>query len=173
MDYGPRIKELRKYLGITSKEFGKLIGVDTSTAFQYENNTTEKAVDRICDMLHISREYFEGKIPVEDAISYSGNNHMRVERIKTMMREKGIRKNKELSLMSGVSQSRLSEIFKESCPLTIDKARKISSALCVGVDWLLYGDEGKKDYPVNEDMVEWLWQHPEIRKYLWEKKNSK
>ena len=62
MDYGPRIKELRKYLGITSKEFGKLIGVDTSTAFQYENNTTEKAVDRICDMLHISREYFEGKI---------------------------------------------------------------------------------------------------------------
>ena len=54
-----------------------------------------------------------------------------------LMQEKGIKTNKELSLMSGVSTTRLSDIMTEKNMLTEDKARKIADALDVGIDWLL------------------------------------
>ena len=53
--------------------------------------------------------------------------------------------------------------------LTEDKARKIADALEVGVDWILYGDQEKKYFPVNEKMIEWLKTHPEERERIWEK----
>lgn len=35
------------------------------------------------------------------------------------------------------------------------------------VDWLLNGDEGKKLYPADKKLIDWLWEHPEIREELW------
>ena len=85
------------------------------------------------------------------------------------MQEKGIKTNKELSLMSGVSTTRLSDIMTEKNMLTEDKARKIADALEVGIDWILYGDQENKDFPVNGKMIEWLKTHPEERERIWEK----
>ena len=48
-------------------------------------------------------------------------------------------------------------------------AEKLAAALEVGVDWLLTGDEEKKDFPADKAMVDWLWQHPEVREELWER----
>ena len=48
-----------------------------------------------------------------------------------------------------------------------NRAEDIAEALEVGVEWLLHGDETKKDDPVNHRMIEWLWKHPEIRKEIW------
>lgn len=173
MDYGILILKLRKYLGITTKEFGSKIGIDTSTEFQYENNgrVPEKIIGTICNVFNVNKEYFEGKISVEDSISLSGDNHMRVERIKLLMNERNISTNKELAELSKVSTSRLSEILRENCPLSLDKAKKIADALDVGVDYILYGDETKKDNPVNDNLIRWLWSHPEIRKEIWDKIN--
>lgn len=47
--------------------------------------------------------------------------------------------------------------------------RKIADYFDVGVDWLAYGDELAKDYPVNEGMIEFLKKNPEVRKEIWEK----
>ena len=96
---------------------------------------------------------------------------MRVERIKLLMNERNISTNKELAELSKVSTSRLSEILRENCPLSLDKAKKIADALDVGVDYILYGDETKKDNPVNDNLIRWLWSHPEIRKEIWDKIN--
>lgn len=48
-------------------------------------------------------------------------------------------------------------------------AEKLAAALEVGVDWLLTGDESKKRFPADKAMVDWLWQHPEVREELWER----
>ena len=40
----------------------------------------------------------------------------------------------------------------------------ISDFCDVGKEWILYGDEKKKDFPVNEDMIRYLWKNEEIRK---------
>lgn len=171
MDYGFLITKLRKYLGITIKEFASKIGIDTSTEFQYENSgrVPEKIIKTICNVFNVNVDYFEGKISVEDAISFSGDNHMRVKRIKLLMNERNISTNKELAELSNVSTSRLSEILRENCPLSLDKAKKIADALNVGVDYILYGDVSKKDNPINDTLIRWLWSHPEIRKEIWDK----
>lgn len=98
---------------------------------------------------------------------FSGDNHIRVERIKALMNERNISTNKELAELSKVSESRISEILREKYTLSLDKANKIASALCVGVDFILYGDESKKNDPVDDKMIEWLWNHPEVRKEIW------
>ena len=43
----------------------------------------------------------------------------------------------------------------------------IGEVFHVGVEWLLHGDEEKKYFPLNEQMAQWLWNHPEIREQIW------
>ena len=63
--------------------------------------------------------------------------------IRELIHKKGIKTNKELSLMSDVSTTRLSDIMTEKKILTEDKAKRIADALEVGIDWILYGDQKK------------------------------
>ena len=48
-------------------------------------------------------------------------------------------------------------------------AEKLASALEVGVDWYLTGDEEKKYNPVDGKLTDLLWQHPEVREELWKR----
>ena len=50
---------------------------------------------------------------------------------------------------------------------------KLAAVLEVGVDWLLTGDEDRKDFPADKAMVNWLWQHPEVREELWKQMKEK
>ena len=43
------------------------------------------------------------------------------------------------------------------------------NTLHVGVDWLLTGDEGKKQYPADRKLIDWLWEHAEVREELWKR----
>lgn len=52
------------------------------------------------------------------------------------------------------------------------QGRKIAEALEIGFEWLIEGDERKKMYPADQKMIDWLWQHEDIRKMLWEKMNE-
>lgn len=169
--YGQLIFNLRKYLGLSTLDFAKKLGVDPATLFRYENenNASDKVIDYICNIFNVNKDYFCNSLSIEEAVERTGDNHMRVERIKILMKEKGINTNKELSILSKISTTRLSVIFREEAPLNSDKAKKIADALNVGVDYILYGDESKKTYPVNDVLIEWLWSHPEIRKEIWDK----
>ena len=51
--------------------------------------------------------------------------------------------------------------------LTVENAQKIEDEYGVGAEWLLYGDESKKDYPVGRKMIEWLWENKEERERIW------
>ena len=58
---------------------------------------------------------------------------------------------------------------KRKIPVERKAGEKLAEALDVGVDWLLFGDEGKKRYPADKKLIEWLWEHPEVREELWKK----
>ena len=151
METGKLLRELRHYLKISVRDFSSRLGVVPTTIYWYENGgtLTESHIEDICQAFNVDKEYFKGTMTLEDAVDYSGYNHQRVERIRDMMNERGIKTNKELSLLSGISTTRLSDIMTEKNKLTEDKARKIADALEVGVDWILYGDQEKKYFPVN------------------------
>lgn len=53
--------------------------------------------------------------------------------------------------------------------LTQRKAKIIGKVLEVGDDWILTGNERNKYYPVNDEMIEFLKDHEDLRKELWQK----
>lgn len=175
MEKGKLLRELRSYLKISVRDFAAKIGVAPTTIYWYENGgtLTESIIEEICRAFNVEKEYFKGTMTLEDAVNYTGYNHQRVEQIKVLMSEKGIMTNKDLSKRSGVSTTRLSDIMTEKNMLTEDKARKIADALEVGVDWILYGEERKKEFPVNREMIDWIWSHPEERELLYQKIKNK
>ena len=63
----------------------------------------------------------------------------------------------------------LSAIEQGRIKLSVDFARRISQK-CDGItaEWLLYGEE----YPVNDDLIEWLKNNREERVRLWNKMNK-
>ena len=74
---------------------------------------------------------------------------------------------KELSDLVGLSDSQLCLIENGTSTLTEKRAVILGEALEVGIEWLLYGDQEKKYFPVNGKMIEWLKDHPEIREQIW------
>ena len=70
----------------------------------------------------------------------------------------------ELNALVGLSSGHLSKIEHGDIVLTSQTAEKIADALDIGVEWLLKGDEEKKDYPISEKLIVWLWKNPELRK---------
>lgn len=115
------MRELRSYLKISVRNFAAKIGVVPTTIYWFENGgtITESHIEDICQAFNVDKEYFKGTMTLEDAVDYSGYNHQRVERIRHMMNERGIKTNKELSLLSGISTTRLSDIMAEKNDVSI------------------------------------------------------
>ena len=87
-------------------------------------------------------------------------------------RVKQIRKTAELTQTEfgkriGLSQAGVLSIEKNTTKLTPFTLAKIEEEFDVGADWLMYGDEGKKDFPVSKKLIDWLWTDPDERERLW------
>lgn len=69
----------------------------------------------------------------------------------------------DITLKSGIPKSIISRIERGDNISYETYSKRLAEALNVGEEWLLTGEERNKEYPVNEDMVEWLKNHPEKR----------
>ena len=87
-------------------------------------------------------------------------------RLRETRNEKGFSRS-QLSKASGVDGGLISSIENHRKRLTLKQAVKLADTLEVGVDWLMYGDPGRKEYPLNERLEKWLWNNEDIRKSLW------
>lgn len=76
---------------------------------------------------------------------------------------------RELSRRTGISQPHISFLESGKNQLKRKAGEKLAEVLEVGVDWLLTGDEDKKDFPADKMLIEWLWEHPEVREELWKR----
>ena len=88
------------------------------------------------------------------------------QRLKTARVDRGL-SMWELSRRAGISQPQISLLESGKYQVKRKAAEKLAAALEVGVDWLLTGDESKKRFPADKAMVDWLWQHPEVREEVW------
>ena len=55
-----------------------------------------------------------------------------------------------------ISESQLSFIITGEGRLIQRRANDIADVFEVGVDWTLYGDEEKKENPINKKVIDWL-----------------
>lgn len=85
-----------------------------------------------------------------------------------------IRKEKNMTLVEfakkiHISESQLSFIENGEGRLTQRRANDIAVFFEVGVDWILYGDEEKKENSINKKVIDWLWSHSEYREDIWKR----
>lgn len=166
------IKELRQYLGLSLRAFGKPLGYSGTQISRFEQNISapsSRLIEKICEVYDVDQGYFNGDVELTDAIrriSKEENNRIVGNRLRLSRCEKGL-SMRELSLQAGVSDSQICLIENGENSLTERTAEKLAGALEVGADWLLTGDERKRWYPVDGKMTAWLWEHPEVREELW------
>ena len=169
---GDRIHDLRSYLGLSLSDLGGAIGYTGTHILRIEQEVvhpSERVIQKICDVFHVDPSYFTGEMPVEQAVQkVEVDTAGAGQRLKTARADRGL-SMWELSRRAGISQPQISMLESGKYQLRRKAAEKLAAALEVGVDWLLTGDESKKRFPADKAMVDWLWQHPEVREELWER----
>lgn len=170
---GKKIRALREYLGLSRGEFGAKIGYSNSHVGRIENGTSgikESTINNICQVFHVNPKFFfSNEESLKTAVSRDEFDDIDVGRRLKKEREKNNYTQAYLADISGTSQALVSLVEKNKKVLTSKQAEKLASALGVGTEYLLTGNLKKKDNPVNRDMIEWLWNHPEERKAIWKK----
>ena len=167
-----KIVELRNKLGLSRVAFAKDLGSSATQMKRMEIGTVipdDEFLQKICSTYHVNPAYFTGEIDIDEAVSVVSPEEKKKQvgkRLKKMRIEKGLTL-KELSALVGLSYSQLSLIENGEYMLNEKRAADIGEVLEVGVEWLLYGEERNKDFPVDRKMVEWLKSHEEVREQIW------
>ena len=166
-----KMHELRIYLGLSLRAFGEPIGYTGMHISRFEKNVLipdERVIQKICEVFHVEPSYFTGELSVEQAVQKKDVNlsSASAQRLRDARLEKNL-SMWELSRRSGVSQPQISLLESGKFQLKRKAGEKLAEALDVGVDWLLYGDEKRRYFPADKKLIEWLWEHPDIREELW------
>ena len=189
------ISNLRAYLQLSQAGFAAPLGLSSTHIARFEKGVSipsPETIDEICKVFCVDRRYFEGSIytpdilnegssPDDHSVDESSENRAQMivesavkkmnpqegiaERLKSARKERGWSQN-ELAKQSSVDRTVLSRI-ESGATLTEKQAVKLAETLEVGVEWLLKGDEEKKDYPIDQRMIHWLWKHEDERREIW------
>ena len=181
-----KIGFIRSTLNLSMASLGEMIGYSGVHISRIEKgtcNVTTEFLDSLCQAVPVREEYFKEDVEVDDLERYllgegSGIKNLRNidysdagRRLREVRTERGLN-IKQLSELSGVDAGLISNIENHGKTLTVKQGIKLADALEVGMDWLMYGDEEKKEYPVDERMVRWLWDHEDARRKIREDMKS-
>ncbi len=149
-----KITKLRKHLNLSRVKFSQAIGVSNTQMRRIEIGEVipgEQLIRKICSTYHVDPRYFAGSVDLDDAVRVVDQEEKKREvgkRLREARLESGMTL-KELSALIGLSDSQLCLIENGEYKLTEKRAKQIGEVLCIGVEWLLYGDEKNKDFPVD------------------------
>ena len=167
VDIALRLVELRNKLGMSRTSFAKSIGITETHMRRFGTGVSvpkEKHINTICEKYHINPAYFTGGVSIEEAITEMPEDDRKIvgKRLKQIRLERGMT-IKEFSSLINISYTHLYMVETGNNPLSEKMASEIADRLHLGVDWLLYGNERAKDWPLDTEMVKWLKEHPEKR----------
>lgn len=179
-EYAKRIMLLRQMMGLSILRMADLSHYSPSYLCGLEQGIatpSNEMMSSVCSTFHVNREWLEtGKGPIfydeEGAQVREHKIEEAPERLKEL-REARKLNYKAFSKIVGVNAETYRNLEQGTRLLTERQAKKIANACDVGIDWLLYGEESAKAYPLNEDMVAYLQQNPELRKAIREKMQTK
>lgn len=175
MELYEKLYNFRQYVQMSRNSFAKKVHCSTTQLKRYEEGITPipfNLINTIISKFKVNPLYFEEDMNVEDAVALPKNKEERNIEIAQRIKERRIEKNlsqKELSILSHITESRISQIETMHSTLTPANAEKLANALETSIEWLLEGNEKYKNHPVNQTLIEWLWKHPEEREKLWKK----
>lgn len=174
-DYSMQITRLRAYHQLSQAAFSAPLDLSPTQIARFEKGVYQpnpKVIRNICEVFRVDPRYFEeqglsGELSVEEAVELQKPEAGIPTRLKQARLEKGWSQPK-LSRQSGVTQSLINSI-EFGATLTDKQCVKLAAALEVGMMWLMKGEEHKKAYPADQKMIDWLWEHEDVRKEIWER----
>lgn len=174
--YAERFVELRKMLGMTANKMASLCqysGAHIIAIEKGEDAPSMEMIDCICDLFHVNKEWLT--LGTGEMFTDEEGLHRREHQIVNVpirlksLREREGKNYKQFAQFVGCNTEtyRAAELGMRT--ITLRQAKKIADACNVGIDWLMYGEETAKEYPLNDRMLEYLQKYPEIRKMVLEK----
>lgn len=178
-DYSRLIAGLREHLQLSQAAFSAPLDLSPTQIARFEKSVCQpnpQVIKKICETYRVDPRCFEepglsGALSVEEAVDIQKPEAGIPQRLKQARLEKGWNQY-ELASRSGVDQSMICRI-ELGATLTKKQCTKLAEALEVGYDWLMKGEEHKRAYPADQKMVDWLWEHEEVRKEIWEQMGVK
>lgn len=140
--------------------------------FRGEKNPPEEWIDIFCSVYCVDKYWlingegepiFTGEPDVSLVAKSSQDAGARVREI----RKKAGLTQAEFGERVGLSYMGIYSIERGTTHLTPFTSARIEDEFDVGADWLMYGDEEKKEDPVSKKLIDWLWTKPEVREKLW------
>ena len=175
-----KLSTVKTVLHLTYQKIADATGVSQGTAEHYVKGfvgPSEDWINRFCEHYHVDREWL---VSPDDSdvrfVDHVGEWELRDssgagERLKQLREELGL-SLADMYNSIGITRAMYYRIETGKSTLTMDNARKIEALYRVGAEWLLYGDESRKKYPVSQEMIEYLWKNKDERRALWEKIRS-
>ena len=162
-------------LHLTMILIGNATGVSGSTVSTYltqlrKSNTLW--IDKFCEAFHVDKEWlYEGSgdpVYISKPLSFElRKTDGAADRLLQIRRSLNLKQSTMASAL-GLSRQMYNRIETGNANLTESVAKKVEDVFNVGSEWLLYGDKSKKDYPVSEKMIEFLWENKEERKKIFD-----
>lgn len=168
------IQTVKAQLKLTNKSIAQKTGVTQATVSRYLSGTmiiTDSWLKAFCDSFHVDYEWIRkgsGDPVITDTTSAIDRNDVSGagQRLAQIRKELGLDQSQMFELL-GIKRTMYSRIENGRSKLSVEHAKKIESKFGIGAKWLLYGEVGKKNYPVCERMEEWLWNHEDERARIW------
>ena len=148
------LKEIRQRSGISTAAIARMSGLSESTIKRYEREVNEQSNENVDKIIRICYS-----IDAE-TVSKAGN------RVKECRESHGMNRA-DFARECGITPSNLHEIERGEQKVTEKTARKIEDRFGVGKDWILYGFDSDKEYPVSDRLIEWIKSDHELREKLW------
>lgn len=158
---------VRRVASVTNKAYSIV-----SQYFRGTKNPPEAWIDLFCQAYCLDKDWlingdgepnFTGE-PDKSVITRSSDNVG--ARIRELRESLGLTQ-KEFGEKIGMTLQGVFYLEKNKTAPSTFSAAKIEEQFDVGADWIMYGNEEKKEFPLSEKLIKWLWTKPEIRKKLW------
>lgn len=169
MDYTRKLLLIRKTLGLSQAALGNRIDLTGPHVYRLENGKseiTDSILEKYVEFFGVDSGWLKSEN--EEDIRFKGQidgfNSLS-DRNKEMRLEMGL-SQKKFAEYAGVQPGDINRVESGKAALGPQSLKRIAEAFHVGIDWLQYGDENRKEFPVDPKMIDWLWDHPEMRKQI-------
>ena len=170
IDWKNKLKILFQELNITRSDFISRLPdlTELYDGIISKNQTaSEGFIEGVCEGFDVNASWMRGE--VEDPILNSRTwiRSSDEEILSRVLLLQGTRTVGQFAAEIGTTVSMVNLILENKTRLTYKNASLIADACKVSTEWLIFGHENSREYPLNKQMHDYLIEHPEIRKMIW------
>ena len=128
---------------------------------------SESVIKSICRGFDVNEAWMRGEVEEPILNSETWVRSSDDEILSRILQLKEADTAEQFAAKIGVSVSFAKTILESKTRLSYRNANLIAEAYHVSTEWLIYGFENSREYPLNDRMWDYLMKHPEIRKMIW------